>query len=116
MKQVITDIKKLATEIVGDGKSPNKYFVTIAYGWYQPSNHDLDMIQVDKSLDSVTVMFNNRQDATDFFDSVPFNTYGLDTVTPETIGQTILEDRKTGVIAERRLLQRNSGSFTVEFI
>lgn len=108
-----TNIIELAKNLVGDGKSPNKYFVTIAYGWYKPKDNE-EMIQVKNSLDSVTAMFTSRSDAEQFFDNIPIYAASIDNVTGETIGQIIMEDRKIGVIKEKCIYQRKNGSFTIE--
>ncbi len=111
-----TDIKKLASEMVGDGKKPNKFFVTIAYGWYLPmGDSDQDMVQAKNSLDSVTVLFTDKIDAVNFFDNVPINC-SVDKVTGETIGQVMIEDRLTGVIGEMYLEQRSATCFRKTYL
>lgn len=108
-----TSIKELAKNLVGDGKSPNKYFVTIAYGWYRPKGEE-EMKQVGNSLDSVTVLFTSRPDAEQFFENIPMCAASIDEVTKETIGQIILEDRKTGVLMEKCIYQRDNGTFNID--
>jgi len=117
MKTELT-VKQLATKIVGDGKSPNKYFVTIAYGWYKPKESDnvgIEMKQADNSLDSVTVLFTSRADAEQFYDNVPMYAASIDKVTGETIGQIILEDRKNGTIKEKFIAERKNGGFAISY-
>lgn len=107
-----TSIMELAKNLVGDGKSPNKYFVTIAYGWYLPANDEADAIQVENSLDCVTVLFTDKQNAINFYESVL--TYQYEgKITPETISQVILEDRKTGVIMDKILKARTTTGYYI---
>jgi len=112
MKQALT-VKELATKIVGDGKKPNKYFVTIGYGWYFP-NESEEMIQVKDSLDSVTVMLTNKEDAIKLYNSIIIRT--ISPVTKETIGQVMIEDRLTGVIKEKCLTMLDNGKLVIDHI
>lgn len=93
--------KDLAVQLVGDGKKPNKYFVTIGYGWYMPKDSE-DMKQAKNSLDSVTMLFNTREAAEQCYQSItPMADSGK--ITGLTIGQVMIEDRLTGVIKEKFL-------------
>lgn len=92
--------KEMARNMVGDGKRPNKYFVTIAYGYYFPIGEDDDMIQAANSLESSTFFFNNKQEAEEFFDSIPMPTNRKE-ITGKTISQIMIEDRLTGVVKDR---------------
>lgn len=105
-----TNIKELAKHMVGDGKKPNRYFVTIAYGWYRPLGDDADAIQVDRSLESVTVLFTNKQQAIDFYDNIPMEK-SLPAITRETIANVMVEDRLTGVIRDKMYEQTPNNRF-----
>lgn len=114
MKQALT-VKELATKIVGDGKKPNKYFVTIGYGWYRPFGEDAEMIQAKNSLDSESLLFTNKTDAEDLFYAIALSNQAHNgKITGETIGQVMIEDRLTGVIKEKCLRQRENGTFFVD--
>lgn len=108
-----TNVKELAKIMVGDGKRPNKWFLTVAYGWYMPVNNgaedDRDMEQVADSLDSITMLFNNKEDADTAYDAINLTASKM---TGSTIGQVILEDRLTGVVKDKYLEQTKSNSFS----
>jgi len=107
----VKSAKELAVKLVGDGKTPNKYFVTVGYGWYKPSNNE-EMIQVKNSLDSVTMLFNTREAAEHCYNGLRIPT-NIKEVTGETIGQVMIEDRLTGVIKEKFIDQLSSGKFYI---
>lgn len=100
---------KLATEIVGDGKKPNKWFVTIGYGWYWIPGKE-HMVQAKNSLESVSILFNSKEDAEECFRGIPLG-IAVSKVSGTTIGQVIIEDRANGVIAEKFIRQRENGTF-----
>jgi len=105
-------VKELATKIVGDGKKPNKYFVTIGYGWYMPVNEE-EMEQVDNSMDSVSILFTNKDEAIQCYNSISLFNGTVKGITGETIGQVMIEDRLTGTIKEKYLTQNINGTFRV---
>lgn len=108
------NIKELATKIVGDGKSPNKWFVTVAYGWYVPlpkdEGEEPEMIQADNALESTTLLFTRKQDAMDFFHAVKIRE-DLTEVKGNDISQVIVEDRKNGTVCEKHLHQSHKMRF-----
>lgn len=120
MKTATLSAAELATQIVGDGKKPNKYFVTIGYGWYRPKMTEADgnelpeMVQAPNSLESVTLgPFNSRGQALNTFNSIELNT-AIEKVTGETISQVIIEDRLSGTVREKCLAERRSHGFCVD--
>lgn len=104
---------EMASSIVGDGKSPNIYFVTIGYGWYFPYGEDTDMIQVKGALDSVSIPVPTLTQARDILNSIGLLCNSIKEMKPWTIGQVLIEDRKTGVIFEKCLQANSTGHFTV---
>ena len=112
MKNKLT-VSELATKIVGDGKKPNKWFITLGYGWYFPKDSE-DMVQVENSMESITMLFTVKSQAEEMFNS--FKIHGIDKVTGETIGQVTLEDRLNGVVKEKNLRQLQNGAFFSETI
>jgi hypothetical protein len=108
--------KELASLLIGDGKKPNKWFVTIAYGWYEPKgdNEQTDMIQADNSLDSVTILAESKTQAFELFDSIKLDRH-IKKVTGNTIGQVIVEDRLNGVVIEKKLVETDSGFYIDEY-
>lgn len=106
--------------MVGDGKSPNKYFVTIGFGWYIPyKEYDKDsdepfempdMIQAPNSIESVTMGPFNKQEAEDLFEMIELPKYPVK-VNGTTIGQVTMEDRNTGVVKEKGLWELRKGHF-----
>jgi hypothetical protein len=114
MKQQQT-AKELACKLVGDGKKPNKYFVTIGFGWYAPENPEEDMIQAKNSLESVTIgPLTSKAKAMELFNAIPIDRH-IQEVTGETIGQICIEDRLTGVVLERRLTKSGNRFFIDQF-
>lgn len=111
MKQL--NIKQLATEMVGDGKRPNVWFVTIAYGWFYPPGEEVDMVQVRDALESVTILFLNKEDAEKCYLNVQLRS-DIKKVTRQMIGEVIIEDRLTGVVKQKFLRKHNSGRFFID--
>ena len=53
--------KEMATQMVGDGKSPNKYFVTTS-PWYMPmGGEEMQVIPGFDENSSETVMFEDKR-------------------------------------------------------
>lgn len=102
------EIKKMASEIVGDGGEPNKWFVTVGpYVSYllNPENNQYQewaskMIPGCGEKDSTTYgPFNSLQEALDCYDE-----HVLDYDTG--VGEVIIEDRWIGVVKEKRLHEK----------
>jgi hypothetical protein len=113
METAIKTVKKLASELVGDGKSPNKYFVTIGYGWYMTEGEESEGEQMKDSLDCATIFLEDEESANVVFDAIPINK-DVTKVTKYTIGQVTIEDRKTGTIREKYLFKSKSGHFLLK--
>ena len=98
-------IKELAREIIGDGKDPNKFFVTVSpyftvdndeHG--DPYNMELESELLDgyTKEDTETRLFDTFEQANEYYKSIDLDPH-------EGIGQVIMEDRKTGVIKQKEL-------------
>ncbi len=89
--------RALASEIVGDGKAPNKFFVTSGpwisivdeYGDQQ----DSELLDGYEATDSITEVFDTYEEANEYYKSFELDIY-------EGVSQIILEDRLTGTIKE----------------
>ena len=92
------EAKELAMQIVGDGQTPNKFFVTtypyivITDEYGDPSTEELIDGYTDE--DVVTKVFETYEDAEDYLDNV------VDLDIDYGIGSAIIEDRLTGTINE----------------
>lgn len=120
MRTNAIDAAQLATQIVGDGKKPNKYFITIAYGYWRPKQTDPEecpeMEQAKNSLDSVTMgPFTSKGAAEAVYNAISLDTDILE-VTGQMIGEVVMEDRLTGVVKNKFLAQRRSYGFFVDEI
>jgi hypothetical protein len=122
MKKEVLTPSELARTMVGDGKKPNRYFVTIGFGYYRPKPTPEDIaecvapeIQETKnSLPCVTMgPFTSRGAAEAVYQGISINT-DISDVTGQTIGQVVLEDRLTGVVKDKTLAQRRSYGFYVD--
>jgi hypothetical protein len=88
--------RELASEIIGDGQLPNKFFVTTApyvtivdeFG-----DQDSEMLEGFSDIDVWTEVFDTYEDANKYFESIELDIY-------DGTAQILLEDRKTGVIKE----------------
>jgi len=100
-----SQIKQLATEIIGDGKDPNKFFVTVSpyftvdnndYG--DPCNMELESELLDGYTDKdiETRFFDTFEQANEYYNSVDLDPY-------DGIGTVMIEDRKTGTIKQKEL-------------
>lgn len=92
------EIKALASEIVGDGQTPNKFFVTTSPFVRVTDDHDTDSELLDgfSTEDFETQVFDTFEEAKRYYDEVELDSYC-------GIGTVIIEDRKTGTICERYL-------------
>jgi hypothetical protein len=90
------EIKKLASEIIGDGQLPNKFFVTTGpYITVVDEYGDLDSELLDgyTANDTVTEVFDTYEEANEYFNSIELDIY-------DGTAQILLEDRLTGQIKE----------------
>jgi hypothetical protein len=91
--------KALASEIVGDGKAPNKFFVTTGPFVTIVDEHgdqDSELLDGYTANDTVTEVFDTYDEANTYFNSIDLDIY-------DGTAQAILEDRLTGVIKEMSL-------------
>jgi hypothetical protein len=91
--------KLLATQIVGDGQSPNKFFVTTSpYVTIvdELGERDSEMLEGFTNDDIWTEVFDTYEEAKEHFDRIELDHY-------HGICQIMLEDRLTGVIKETGL-------------
>ncbi len=93
--------KSMAREMIGDGQTPNLWFVT--YGPYVQVN--LDFGEIDSELidgydaekDTVTSgPFTSYEDALDYYNEIDPDYH-------EGIGQVFIEDRLCGIVTEKYL-------------
>ena len=96
------EIQVLATKIVGDGESPNKWFVTQSpYIRFQVEDNDMDskLLPEFKETDVYTEVFDSYEEACDAYDDVELD--------PEMgIGSVMIEDREIGTVKERFLTEK----------
>lgn len=93
------EIKALASEIVGDGQTPNRFFVTTSPHVYvitEGGDHDFELLEGFSNEDSETEVFETYDDAKEYYESVDLDVYS-------GTSYVILEDRLTGVISEKSL-------------
>lgn len=95
--------KKMAREMVGDGQSPNLWFVT--YGPYiavpDEDGYDFELIDgYNSEADSYTSgPFTSYEEALQAYDEIELSfDYG--------VGQAFIEDRECGVVTEKWLYKR----------
>jgi len=93
------EIKALASEIIGDGQLPNKFFVTTG-PWVTIVDEfgDLESELLDGfyESDTWTQVFDTYEEANKHFENIDLDIY-------DGTAQILLEDRKIGVIKETRL-------------
>ena len=98
-------IKQLAKEIVGDGKDPNKFFVTVSSYFTvdndehgDPYNMELESELLDgyTDKDTSTLLFDTFEQANEYYNSVDLDPY-------DGVGSVMIEDRKTGTIKQKKL-------------
>ena len=82
--------------MVGDGKSPNKYFVTTSPWYMLKGGEDMKVIPGFDENNSETVVFDDKDEAMAYYNDMELSfRYGC--------GQVTVEDRKVGVLCERFL-------------
>lgn len=97
------EVKNLASEIIGDGQSPNMWFVTTGpYVRIQTVDYEQDSELISGYSDKDTYTygpFDNFEDAVDCFDEQELDVnYG--------IGQVCIEDRQCGTVTEKWLTKK----------
>ena len=93
------EVRELATEIVGDGKLPNKFFVTYSPYYHEVDEYgDFDSHILDGFDDSETEskVFDTIEEAESYYNDVELDIY-------DGVGQVVIEDRLTGTIKEKTL-------------
>lgn len=91
-------INELAKEIVGDGKDPNKFFVTVSPYFAVNSNDAFESELLDgyTKEDTETHLFDTFEQANEYYKSVDLDPYA-------GVGTVMIEDRKTGTIKQKEL-------------
>lgn len=90
------EIQTLATEIVGDGQEPNKFFVSINAYFINGENEGFDLLKGFQDKDSSVYVFNTLEEAEACYDDNELSPdYGIGTVT--------IEDRLVGTVKEKQL-------------
>ena len=91
-------INELAKEIVGDGKDPNKFFVTVSPYFAVNSNDAFESELLDgyTKEDTETRLFDTFKQANEYYNSVDLDPYA-------GVGTVMIEDRKTGTIKQKEL-------------
>lgn len=99
MQMTNEQAKAMAREMVGDGQSPNKFFVTSS-PYYNVSDESGDLES--ELLDgfdhnySETRVFDTLEEAENYYDGIDLDIY-------EGVGSIMIEDRFTGTIKEKSL-------------
>lgn len=108
------DIGELAKKMVGDGKDPNKFFVTLCYGHvYDESIEDSYQIEgyLQKNPETV-LMTESLEEALEEAMS-----YELDLEEQEDmLTQVMIEDRKVGTVYERSVHKNEDGELVEDII
>lgn len=90
------EIQKLATEIIGDGQQPNKFFVSINSYFANGENEGFDLLEGFGEKDSLIYVFDTLEEAQAYYDDNELSPeYGIGTVT--------IEDRLVGTVKEKQL-------------
>ena len=90
------EIQTLACEIIGDGKTPNKFFVTTG-PWIKVvdefGEQQSELLEGYYETDAWTQVFDTYEEAKEHFERIELDIY-------DGITQILLEDRLTGTIRE----------------
>jgi hypothetical protein len=90
------EIQKLATEIIGDGQQPNKFFVSINPYFANGEDEGFDLLEGFEDKDSSIYVFNTLEEAQARYDDNELSPeYGVGTIT--------IEDRLVGTVKEKQL-------------
>lgn len=104
------EIQDLATQIVGDGKTPNKYFVSISpYYLDLPNGGYVLMEGYDEQKNFLVEMFDTQEEAQDFYDK-------QDLSDENGVGIVTMEDRLLGTIKEKTLQYYTKPVWTISEI
>lgn len=91
--------KEMAQKMVGDGKSPNKYFVTHS-PFYMPKDSEMGRLELIPGFEGYeegsTVMFDDKQKALEYYRDIELKF-------SNGVGHIMIEDRIVGVLCERFL-------------
>ena len=94
-----SEIKALATEIIGDGQMPNKFFVTTS-PWTTTvdefGDRESELLDGYTAKDTWTQVFDTYDEANDYFQTVELDIY-------DGVANVAIEDRLTGLIKEASL-------------
>lgn len=92
------EAEEMAKEMVGDGGSPNRYFVTATpYCYTNPDDTEMSpMVDNPSRHLTVTRAFDSLEAATEYYEDVSLSV-------PMSIGNVMIEDRQTGMIHEKFL-------------
>ena len=99
MQMTNEQAKAMATEMVGDGKSPNKFFVTSSPCYLvtdEFEGRDFELLDGYDIKDGETRVFDTLEEAENYYDEIDLDIY-------QGIGSVMIEDRKSGTIKEKRL-------------
>jgi len=99
MKMTNEQAKEMATEMVGDGQSPNKFFVTMSPYYTvtdEYGNPEAEMLDGFEEANSETRVFDTYEEAEAYYNDVELDIY-------EGVGSVVIEDRLTGHITEKSL-------------
>lgn len=92
-------VQAMAREMVGDGQSPNKFFVTSSPYYLEVDEFgDSESMLLDgfEHGDSEARVFDTLEDAEAYYETIDLDIY-------EGVGSVMIEDRQTGVIKEKTL-------------
>lgn len=108
-----TSPEKLAVEMVGDGKDPNKFFVTVSPSYMVESDEfgemESEYFPGYSKKDAQTFIFDTFEEASEFYNQQDLDFY-------EGVGSVVIEDRKAGTIKDKYLLKMVSVSYSQEEI
>jgi len=95
------EVKKLASEIIGDGQTPNQWFVTTsAYIRNINNGNEQELIEGYSEKDTCTYgPFNDFEDAVDCLDDQELSV-------KHGVGQVCIEDRMCGTVTEKWLTKK----------
>lgn len=100
------EIKELAKQMVGDGESPNKWFVTVSpyIVYYKPNDTEPYTKLIDDFYKEDTFTYGPYDTYEDAL--AAYEDHDLDET--HGIGQVFIEDRKTGTVKEKWLEEKIS--------
>lgn len=100
---------EMAKNIVGDGKTPNMWFVTVGYGLYMPFNNE-ECISLKNALDGITIgPFLKKSEAVTVYNAFEIFNIHKSELKKDKISQVFIEDRLSGVVCEKRLEENANG-------